>query len=230
MTLGRLGPVFSLARIPQPGAQHPAARSWLSATSAGLPGLILRGLRFRSTNPGTRTPASERRSHCVPGFFFLFPLSVPTPTQRSEGTAKWPEKSPSVCLALRKNRGWICSQEPSVSRSASATRCSAQILFGTLPRVLCSTGSRHCLAPNTLQGLPLCRGPGKDGGWFSVSRWLGALSWTWPEEKGWMLRATASLYAGQKQTSSAGSPVPIEKPSCGVAVAGRVGDWGSGAR
>lgn len=84
--------------------------------------------------------------------------------------------------------------------------------------------------PNTLQGLPLCRGPGKDGGWFSVSRWLGALSWTWPEEKGWMLRATASLYAGQKQTSSAGSPVPIEKPSCGVAVAGRVGDWGSGAR
>lgn len=161
VTLGRLGPVFSLARIPQPGAQDPAARSWLSATSAGLPGLILRGLRFRSTNPGTRTPASERRSHCVPGFFFLFPLSVPTPTQRSEGTAKWPEKSPSVCLALRKNRGWICSQEPSVSRSASATRCSAQILFGTLPPVLCSTGPRHCLALILSKVFLCAEGPGR---------------------------------------------------------------------
>lgn len=72
MTLGRLGPVFSLARIPQPGAQDPAARSWLSATSAGLPGLILRGVEISLYQPRDKDPCKRTALTLRSWLFFSF--------------------------------------------------------------------------------------------------------------------------------------------------------------
>ena len=66
------GPFSPLGPKAPARRRGPAARGWLSATGAGLPGLILLGLRFRppellgvSTNRVTRTPASQRRSYCA---------------------------------------------------------------------------------------------------------------------------------------------------------------------
>lgn len=72
VTLGRLGPVFSLARIPQPGAQDPAARSWLSATSAGLPGLILRGVEISLYQPRDKDPCKRTALTLRSWLFFSF--------------------------------------------------------------------------------------------------------------------------------------------------------------